>query len=94
MASRLHSSYAHPVSRIWQSLESTLRPENLMYPLFIIDDPNEEQPIGKAFKIVSRYALKNAMYCHLKSYSCTSSGTRILPESRNLRKFPSTSAVH
>ena len=34
------------------------------------------------------------MYCHLKSYSCTSSGTRILPESRNLRKFPSTSAVH
>ena len=25
----------------------------------------------KVFKIVSRYALKNAMYCHLKSYSCT-----------------------
>ena len=24
--------------------------------------------------------MKNAMYCHLKSYSCTSSGTRILPE--------------
>ena len=34
----------------------------------------------KAFKIVSRWALKNAMYCHLKSYSCTSSGTRIVPE--------------
>ena len=45
---------------------------------------------GKAFKIVSRLALKNAMYCHLNSYSCTSSGTRILPESRNLRKYPST----
>ena len=29
------------------------------------------------------------MYCHLKSYSCTSSGNRILPESWNLRKFPS-----
>ena len=24
---------------------------------------------GNAFKIVSRLALKNAMYCHLKSYS-------------------------
>ena len=34
----------------------------------------------KAFKIVFRYALKNAMYCYLRSYSCTSSGTRILPE--------------
>ena len=29
------------------------------------------------------------MYCHLKSYSCTSSGTRILPESRNLWQYPS-----
>ena len=35
----------------------------------------------------------NAMYCHSKSYSFTSSGTRILPESRNLRKYPSTTAV-
>ena len=33
----------------------------------------------KAFKIVSRWALKNAMYCHLKSYS-------VLQESRNLLK--------
>ena len=32
------------------------------------------------------------MYCHLKSYSCTSSGTRILPESRNLWHYPSTTA--
>ena len=36
---------------------------------------------SKAFKIVSRQALKNTMYCHLKSYSCTSNtSTRILPE--------------
>ena len=33
--------------------------------------------LTKAFKIVSRQALKNAMYCHLKSYSCTSSGTKV-----------------
>ena len=46
---------------------------------------------GKAFKIVSRLALKNAMYCHLKSYSCTSSGTKILPESQNWQ-YPSITA--
>ena len=28
------------------------------------------------------------MYCHLKSYSYTSSGTRILPESRNIWQYP------
>ena len=64
MASRLHSSYAHPVSRIWQSLESTLRPENLMYPLFIIDDPNEEQPIG-AMPGISRFGVNKAI-AHLE----------------------------
>ena len=53
---------------------------------------HEEQNWTKAFKIVSRQALKNAMFCHLKSYSCTSSGTRILPESRNLWQYPSTTA--
>ena len=34
----------------------------------------------------------NAMYCHLKSYSCTSSGTRILPKLQNLWQYPSTTA--
>ena len=37
----------------------------------------------KAFKMVTREALKIAMYCHLKSYSCTG----ILPESPNLWKY-------
>ena len=46
--------------------------------------------LTKAFKIVSRQALKNAMYCHLKSYSCTSSGARKIPESRNLWQYPNT----
>ena len=35
--------------------------------------------LTKAFKMVTRQALKNAMYCHLKSYS-------VLQESRNLMK--------
>ena len=60
MASRLHSGYAHPVSRIWQSINSTLRPENLMYPLFIIDDPDEEQEI-KAMPGVSRLGVNKVM---------------------------------
>ena len=47
---------------------------------------------AKVIQIVSRQALKNAMYCRLKSYSCTSSSTRILPESRNLWQYPSTTA--
>ena len=33
-----------------------------------------------------------AMYCHLKSYSCTSSGTRILPEVSWFWQYPSTTS--
>ena len=48
----------------------------------------------KAFNIVSRWALNNPMYCHLKSYSCASSGTKLLPESQNPWQYPtSTIAV-
>ena len=64
MASRLHSGYAHPVSRLWQSIESTLRPENLMYPLFIIDNPDEEQPIH-AMPGISRLGVNKAL-AHLE----------------------------
>ena len=63
MASRLHSSYAHPVSRIWQN-ESSLSPDNLMYPLFIIDDPDEEQPIT-AMPGISRFGVNKAI-AHLE----------------------------
>ena len=57
---RLHSAYAHPVSRKWQSLGSTLSPDNLMYPLFIIDDPNEQQEIS-AMPGVSRMGINRAL---------------------------------
>ena len=57
---RLHSGYAHPISRLWQSTESSLRPENLMYPLFIIDNPDEEQPI-QAMPGISRFGVNKAM---------------------------------
>ena len=60
--------------------------------------PKQELTVGYflqcMIKVIGRFrqALKNAMYCHLKSYSCTSSGTRILPESRNLWQYPSSTA--
>ena len=61
---RLHSGYAHPVSRIWQSNNSFLAPHNLMYPLFIIDNPDEEQPIN-AMPGVSRMGV-NKMLKHIE----------------------------
>ncbi|CAL1541811.1 unnamed protein product [Lymnaea stagnalis] len=41
----LHSGYHHPTLRTWQSLGTTITPDNLMYPLFIVDDPNAVQEI-------------------------------------------------
>ena len=61
---RLHSGYAHPVSRIWQSNNAFLAPHNLMYPLFIIDNPDEEQPIN-AMPGVSRMGV-NKMLKHIE----------------------------
>ena len=57
---RLHSAYAHPVSRKWQSLNCHLTPDNLMYPLFIIDNPNDEQKID-AMPGVSRMGTNKAL---------------------------------
>lgn len=42
----LHSSYSNSVLRSWQSGNTTIQPHNLMYPLFIVDDPEAEQEIG------------------------------------------------
>ncbi len=41
----LHSSYCHPTLRRWQSTSSSLDTSSLMLPLFIVDDPNDEQAI-------------------------------------------------
>lgn len=57
---RLHSGYAHPVSRIWQSNDASLAPHNLMYPLFVIDNPDEVQPIN-AMPGVSRMGVNKMM---------------------------------
>ena len=73
--SSLNISYAISNSTIEESLhqpcEMPLRKELKV---------QQKRGVSKAFKIVSREALMNVMYCYLKSYSCTSNGTSILPE--------------
>uniref|UniRef100_A0A8C7F5A0 porphobilinogen synthase n=1 Tax=Oncorhynchus kisutch TaxID=8019 RepID=A0A8C7F5A0_ONCKI len=44
--SLLHSGYFHPTLRYWQTCASDLRPENLIYPIFITDSPDAVEPIA------------------------------------------------
>ncbi|XP_022663700.1 delta-aminolevulinic acid dehydratase-like isoform X2 [Varroa jacobsoni] len=41
----LHSGYFLPTLRVWQQSSTQLRPENLMWPLFITDSPDAEESI-------------------------------------------------
>ncbi|XP_064165318.1 delta-aminolevulinic acid dehydratase isoform X3 [Anguilla rostrata] len=43
--SLLHSGYFHPTLRYWQTSAADLRPENLIYPIFITDSPDAIEPI-------------------------------------------------
>ncbi|KAI5089183.1 delta-aminolevulinic acid dehydratase [Silurus meridionalis] len=42
----LHSGYFHPTLRYWQTCASDLRPDNLIYPIFITDSPDAVEPIA------------------------------------------------
>ncbi|TRZ03571.1 hypothetical protein DNTS_013489 [Danionella cerebrum] len=42
----LHSGYFHPTLRFWQTCATDLRPENLIYPIFISDSPDAVEPIA------------------------------------------------
>ncbi|KAK3756372.1 hypothetical protein RRG08_038861 [Elysia crispata] len=42
----LHSGYHHPTLRAWNSNNTTITADNLLYPLFIVDDPDAVQPIA------------------------------------------------
>nr|ACM09549.1 Delta-aminolevulinic acid dehydratase [Salmo salar] len=44
--SLLHSGYFHATLRCWQSCASDLRPENLIYPIFVTDSPDAVEPIA------------------------------------------------
>ncbi|XP_034230432.1 delta-aminolevulinic acid dehydratase [Thrips palmi] len=52
----LHSGYFHPVLRSWQSTNCEISAINLMYPVFIVDDPNAVQPVA-SMPGVSRYGV-------------------------------------
>uniref|UniRef100_A0A3Q3MUS5 Delta-aminolevulinic acid dehydratase n=1 Tax=Labrus bergylta TaxID=56723 RepID=A0A3Q3MUS5_9LABR len=42
----LHSSYFHPTLRFWQTCAADLRPDNLIYPIFVTDSEDAVEPIG------------------------------------------------
>ncbi len=42
---RLHPGYGHPLLREWQA-ESTFTASQLIYPLFLVEDPDARQEIG------------------------------------------------
>lgn len=57
----LHSGYFHPLLRSWQSPNVEITANNLMYPIFLLDDPNAKDEI-KSMPGVYRYGIN-----HLKS---------------------------
>ncbi|KAI4459954.1 delta-aminolevulinic acid dehydratase [Holotrichia oblita] len=63
--SLLHSGYLNETLRSWQSNCGELTPNNLMYPVFIIEDDNGIEPI-KSMPGISRYGL-NQLKTHLDS---------------------------
>ncbi|CAB0034111.1 unnamed protein product [Trichogramma brassicae] len=52
----LHSGYFHPVLRQWQSANVDVKPENLMLPIFILDEPNSITEI-QSMPGVKRYGM-------------------------------------
>ncbi|BFZ06002.1 hypothetical protein BsWGS_09041 [Bradybaena similaris] len=52
----LHSGYHHQTLRAWNSLSTTITANNLLYPIFIVDDPDAVQPI-KSMPGQSRYGV-------------------------------------
>lgn len=61
----LHSGYSHSTLRAWQTSDTTIKPNNLMYPLFIVDDPEAEQEIS-GMPGIYRFGV-NRLENHLKS---------------------------
>ncbi|RZB40182.1 ALAD and/or DEAD domain containing protein [Asbolus verrucosus] len=60
----LHSGMFNSTLRDWQTLKTELTPKNFMYPIFIIENDDEIQPI-ESMPGVSRYGL-NKLQGHLE----------------------------
>ncbi|KAK7094921.1 delta-aminolevulinic acid dehydratase-like [Littorina saxatilis] len=52
----LHSGYFHPVLRSWNSGNTQISPDNLMFPLFIVDEEDAVQEI-KSMPGICRYGV-------------------------------------
>lgn len=50
----LQGGFHHPTLRTLQERDTTIRPENLMYPVFLLEDDDAIQPVG-SMPNVSRY---------------------------------------
>ncbi|XP_044015180.1 delta-aminolevulinic acid dehydratase [Aphidius gifuensis] len=64
LKNRLHSGIFHPVLREWQSTGLEITPSNLMYPIFILDEPNSQDEI-KSMPGICRYGV-NKLHGMLK----------------------------
>ncbi|KAF3848800.1 hypothetical protein F7725_015297 [Dissostichus mawsoni] len=42
----IHSGYFHPTLRYWQTCAADIRPDNLIYPIFVTDSADAVEPIG------------------------------------------------
>ncbi|KAJ8300438.1 hypothetical protein KUTeg_021957 [Tegillarca granosa] len=60
----LHSGYHHPVLRAWQSTNTSINPENLIYPIFVTDDDDVVEEIA-SMPGQSRFGV-NRLREHLK----------------------------
>lgn len=60
----LHSGISNSTFRDWQTLRCEITPKNLMYPIFIIENENDVQPI-KTMPGVARYGI-NRLKEHLE----------------------------
>ncbi|KAK7502576.1 hypothetical protein BaRGS_00006151 [Batillaria attramentaria] len=52
----LHSGYFHPVLRSWNSSNTTITANNLMFPIFVVDDEDAVQEI-KSMPGICRYGV-------------------------------------
>ncbi|XP_045621441.1 delta-aminolevulinic acid dehydratase [Procambarus clarkii] len=52
----LHSGYFSPTMRQWQTSNTEIHPWNLMYPIFIVDEADAEQPV-ESLPGVTRYGV-------------------------------------
>lgn len=57
---KLHSGYSHPVLRKFQEINTAITPANLMYPVFVIDEPDKQEEI-ESMPGVYRYGIEKLL---------------------------------